>query len=198
MSTLFRVILAAAMTVVLTACSTAHAKAPATAPSLDMPPPPPHVVAPAPELPSVPEPVGELPPPATEPPPHASRPNPTKPSAAEAKPESKPEEPKPPETAPAEPPKEVPKTPEPAPQLVTSQTGDTSAAANAIRQTIDRAQALLNTVDYAHQSDDRKKAYNDAKLFLDQAEKALHDNNLNFGQSVATKAEKLANELAGR
>lgn len=198
MSKLFRVILAAAVTAALTACSTAHAKAPATTPALDIPPAPPHVVAPAAELPSVPEPVGELPPPATEPPPHAVRPNPSKSSSGEAKPETKPEEPKPPETAPVEQPKEAPKPPEPAPQLVTPQTADANTAANAIRATIDRAQALLNSVDYAHLNDDRKKAYNDAKMFLQQAEKALHDNNLNFGQSVATKAESLAHELSGK
>jgi hypothetical protein len=47
-------------------------------------------------------------------------------------------------------------------------------------------------------SDVRKKAYNDAKLLLQQAEDALKEGNLAFAQGVASKAETLAKELAGR
>ena len=47
-------------------------------------------------------------------------------------------------------------------------------------------------------SNERKKAYNDAKLFLQQAEEALKQGNFAFAQGVATKAETLARELAGR
>ena len=47
-------------------------------------------------------------------------------------------------------------------------------------------------------SDERKKAYNDAKMFLDQAESALKQGNYVFAQGVAAKGETLAHDLAGR
>jgi len=47
-------------------------------------------------------------------------------------------------------------------------------------------------------SNERKKAYKDAQLFLQQAEDALKDGNIVLAQAVATKAETLARELAGR
>lgn len=178
------------------ACATAHAKTPAGTPPLEVPPPPPHVIAPASELPSMPEPVGELPPPAAGSPTRAPKPAPPRPEPKQG--ETKLPEVKPPEAPPVEPPKEAPKPAEPAPQLVTPQTADTNTAANAVKQTIDRAQALLNSVNYQQLSNERKKAYNDAKMFLQQADKALRQNNLAFAQGVATKAETLAHELAGR
>lgn len=67
-----------------------------------------------------------------------------------------------------------------------------------MRTTIDTARTILNNVNFGPLSDARKKAYNDAKLFLQQAEDALKDGNLAFAQGVATKAETLARELAGR
>lgn len=195
MSKLLRVLPAVVLAPLLASCVTIHAKT-ASAPPLDVPPPPPHVVPPAPELPSMPEPVGELPPPAAGQPTHTAKPPApkTEPKAGE----TKPPEAKPPEPTPVEQPKEAPKSPEPAPQLSTPQTADTSTAVNGVRATIDRAQGLLNSVDYRHLSNERKKAYNDAKQFLAQAEKGLQQNNLQFAQGVATKAEMLAHELAGR
>ena len=64
--------------------------------------------------------------------------------------------------------------------------------------TIDTARGILNSVDFGHLSDARKKAYNDAKLLLQQAEDALKAGNLAIAQGVASKAETLAKELAGR
>lgn len=198
MRKLLRGIPAIVLAPAIAACATAQAKAPASVPPLDVPPPPPHVVAPAAELPSMPEPVGELPPPAAGQPTRQPKPPAPRTPGSEPKSETKPGEVKPPEPPPVEQPKEAPKPPEPAPQLVTPQTADTSAAANGVRATIDRAQGLLNSVDYRHLSNERKKAYNDAKQFLTQAEKGLQQNNLQFAQGVATKAEMLAKELAGR
>lgn len=145
----------------------------------------------------MPEPVGELPPPAAGQPSRQPRTAP-KTQTGESRPETKPAETKPPDVAPVEPPKEAPKPPEPAPQLVTPQTADTNTAANAVRAAIDRAQGLLNSVNYQQLSNERKKAYEDAKMFLQQATKALQQNNLQFAQGVASKAETLAHELAGR
>ncbi|HYT65318.1 MAG TPA: hypothetical protein VEL51_02780 [Vicinamibacterales bacterium] len=175
------------------ACALARATGkPKDSPAMNVPPPPPKIVEPGPEPP--PEPVTELPTtPTTSTP--ASRPN--RPPARPAATESKPNEPKPVEP----PPEPAPVTPTPTPppaQLRTPQTADTSSAAKAIRTTIDHANALLNGVNYGPLSNDRKKAYDDAKRFIQQAEEALKQGNLVFAQGVATKAETLARELAGR
>jgi hypothetical protein len=63
---------------------------------------------------------------------------------------------------------------------------------------IDRASSTLRGVKYDSLSNERKQAYKDARLFLQQAEDALKDGNIVFAQAVATKAEKLARELASR
>ena len=78
------------------------------------------------------------------------------------------------------------------------QTADSSGAAKALQATIDRAQGLLNSVPYQTQSEERKKAYNDVKNFIVQAQEAMKVGNFVFGQAVATKAETLAKELAGK
>jgi hypothetical protein len=71
-------------------------------------------------------------------------------------------------------------------------------AAKAVRTTIDTARGILNGLNYGNLSNVRKKAHNDAKLLLQQAEDALKEGNLAFAQGVANKAETLAKELAGR
>jgi len=53
-------------------------------------------------------------------------------------------------------------------------------------------------VNFAILSNERKKAYNDAKLLLQQAEDALKQGTLALAQAAATKGETLARELAGR
>jgi hypothetical protein len=178
----------------VSACASAQAKG-SDKPALNVPTPPAHEI----ELPAEPlDPVGEVPgAPASAgaPAPRSSRPAAARPS--ETKPEAKTEAPKetpvpPPEPAPNLPP------PAPAPQLKTPQTADTGSAAKAVRTTIDRAKNTLNGVNFGPLSNERKKAYNDAKLFLQQAEDALKDGNIVFAQAVATKAETLARELAGR
>jgi hypothetical protein len=177
----------------MAACASASAKA-IDRPALNVPPPPPRVVEPSAE--PMPEPVGDIPssPNITSPPrPGRTARETAKPPASETKTEAKPEAPKP-ETAPA--PEPVAPVPPPA-QLRTPQTADTSGAAKTVQATIDRARGTLNKVDYAPLSNERKKAYNDAKRFMDQAEAALKEGNLVFAQGVANKAETLAKELAG-
>lgn len=161
-------------------------------PALNVPPPPPRVIEPAPE--PLPEPVNELP---TSPPnlnlsrgnrPPAARPAPTQ--------ESKPADPKPveppPEPAPVLPP------PAPAAQLRTPQTADASNAEKAVRAMLDRARGLLSNVDYRLLNAERKKAYDDVQRFIKQAEDALTTGSFMFAQGVANKAETLAKELAGK
>lgn len=181
------------------ACASAQAKGANDKPALDVPPPPPHVI----ELPAEPlEPVAEVPGTATPPSgsgtsrPGRTRESPPKPASGESKPEAKPDQPTG-GTPPTETPAPVPPS-TPAPQLKTPQTADTGAAARNVRTTIDRAKNTLATVNFGPLSNERKKAYNDAKLFLQQAEDALKEGNVVFAQAVATKAETLARELAGR
>jgi hypothetical protein len=178
---------------IVSACASAQATGSTDKPALNVPPPPPHVI----ELPAEPlEPVGEVPavpsgtPPRSRPP--ATRPEP--PKAGEAKPG----EAKPPETAPPDTPPPAPTPPPPSAQLRTPQTADTNTAAKAVRTTIDKARNTLASVNFGPLSKERKKAYNDAKLFMQQAEDALKEGNIVYAQAVASKAETLARELAGR
>ena len=182
-----------------TACASAQAKGSNETPALNVPPPPQHEI----ELPAEPlEPVGEIPgtvPDTTPAPPRTGRPAAPRPQPGDAKPE-KTEPPKPDTPAAPTTPEPAPGLPPPAgsPQLRTPQTADTSAAAKSVRTTIDRAKSTLSTVNLGIQTNERKKAYHDAELFLQQAEDALKDGNFVLAQAVATKAETLAKELAGR
>jgi hypothetical protein len=174
---------------VASACAThAKAKAPVERPNLDVPPPPPRVVEAAPVPESAPDPVPDLPPP---PAPARPRPAQPRPQPAEPKPEAKPEQ-APPESATQAPPANQ------MPQLRTPQTADGTEAEKTVRTTIDRARNVLNTVNFNPLSNERKKAYNDAKAFIQQAEDAAKQGNYVFAQSLANKAETLATELAGK
>ncbi len=194
---LVQAVLLAAAAAVGSACASASAAGkPAESPGLNVPMPPPRVIEPGPEPP--PEPVSELPaapnaaPPATRP----NRSRESRPPTAEAKPnDPKPVEPTQPDPAPAP----VPQPPaQPPAQLSTPQTANSSSAAKTVRATLDRANTLLNGVNYGPLSNERKKAYDDAKRFIQQAEDALKQGNFVFAQAVAIKAETLARELSGR
>jgi hypothetical protein len=174
------------------ACASASATSKsAERPALVIPLPPPHVVPLTPE--PVVEPVAEIPAVPSAPP--ASRtgrgsretpPRPVTENKPEAKPEAVPE-------APVAPPPVTP--PAPAPQL---RPADSTGAEGAVRATIDRARNLLNAIDYRRLSTERKKAYDDAKRFAQQADDALKSGNTVFAQGVATKSETLAKELSGK
>ena len=171
-------------------CASVQAKSkPEDRPALNVPPPPSRVIEPALVPEPVPEPVVE-PPPAT-PPNRAARP-------PAPRPEPKPGEPKPPDPPPVEAPPASPPPATPPAQLQTPQTSDTSGAARTVRTTIDTARGILNGVNFGPLSKELKKAYNDVKLLLQQAEDALKQGNLGIAQGVASKAETLAKELAGR
>ena len=165
-------------------------------PALNVPPPPPRVIDPAPD--PLPEPVAELPAVTPATPTNSGAPRTGRPTAPKPPADPKAAEQKPAETvaAPDSAPVQQPPTPPPA-QLQTPQTADTNAA-RAVQATIGRANGLLNGVDYRPLTPVRKKAYDDAKRFIQQAEGALKEGNVVFAQGVATKAETLARELAGR
>ena len=178
------------------ACASASGQAKIDRPDLVIPPPPAHVVPITPE--PVIEPVAEVPaPPSGSTGRTTTRGHeaPPKPAATEAKPETKGAETKPAEQ-PAQPENPAPTPPvTPAPQL---RTAESSGAEATVRATIDRTRNLLNGIDYRRLSNARKKAYDDAKGFAQQAEDALKSGNVVFAQGVAGKAEALAKELAGK
>jgi hypothetical protein len=172
------------------ACAThVKAKAPIERPNLDVPPPPPRVVEPAPVPDTTPEPVPDLPP---APAPAKPRPPQPRPQPSEPKAESKPEQ------APAESGTPAAAPPPNAPQLRTPQTADGTDAERTVRATIERARNVLNTVNFNPLSNERKKAYNDAKAYIQTAEDAAKNGNYAYAQSLANKAETLATELAGK
>jgi len=142
----------------------------------------------------MPEPVADLPPapPANHPARPQSRENREQPKTSDTKP--------PAEAPPAQQPEvqQPAPVPQPPPQLRTPATANDTEAENAIRGAIDRGRNLLNSVNFAALSNERKKAYNDAKMLLDQAESALKQGNYMFAQGVASKGETLAHDLAGR
>ncbi len=175
-------------------CASAHATGkPADRPALNVPPPPLRVIEPA-DVP--PEPVAELPVSSSAPAPRPPRPAASRSTPSDNKADAKPGEEKV-DLPPVDPPP-APTSAAPAAQLRTPQTADTSGAARSIRAAIDTARGILNRVDYGPLSNELKKAYNDAKVFLQQAEDALKEGNFAFAQGVVKKADTLAKELAIR
>jgi type IV secretory pathway VirB10-like protein len=175
---LFCALPAILMVPALSGCAALSARKAPDLPPMNVPPPPPRVIEPAPE--PLPEPVAELP---TAPPPTASRGN------------TRPAPPRPASQDPA--PVAQPPT-QPAAQLRTPQTADTSNAEKGVRATIDRARGLLGNIDYRLLNSERKKAYDDSQGFINEAEEKLKEGNFVYAQAVAKKAETLARELAGK
>lgn len=191
---------AIAIVPMLSGCASlsARSKAP-DLPPMNVPPPPPRVIEPAPE--PLPEPVAELP--AVPPAASSTRGN-TRPPATRTAPqaESRPSDPKPADPQPP-PQQDPPPVPQPAPlppsaQLRTPQTADTSNAEKGVRATLDRARGLLANVDYRLLNSERKKAYDDSNRFIKESEEKLKEGNFVYAQAVANKAETLARELAGK
>jgi outer membrane biosynthesis protein TonB len=181
------------------ACASARAAAPVERPALEVPPVPPRIVeaAPAPDL-GNPDPVPDLPP---EKPIAQSSPKPRPSSARDTsrdtqKAEAKQPDPLPPVADPAPPTAAPPQAA--APLIRTPATADAVASEREIREVIKRAQDGLNNVPFDRLNGQRKKAYNEAKDFIDRAEVAIKSTNFELAKELAGKAEKLANELQGR
>ena len=173
-----------------TACLTTRAQTPADRPALDVPAPPerlvPQVPAPDPVVPTI-EPVEDIP---------AKPSSPTKP-----KPQARPQEaPKPEANKPeAPPPTDPPPATQPAaPQLKLPETADAGVISRQIRDTVERTRRLLGRTQRASLTDVRQKAYDDAQLFVKQAEDALNVKNVALAKELAEKAERLAKEIQGR
>jgi hypothetical protein len=169
-----------------------RAQAPIERPELDVPPAPPRIIEPAP-MPAVAaaiEPVSDLPPPPADP-------KPIRRSPKEAPRDTQKPEPKP-ETVP---PVEITPPPapaaQPAPQLRTPATADAAAAEQRTRDTINRAQGMLENVNYQRLSPERRKSYDDAKEFIKSSEGLIKTLNFELANEMAEKAEKLAKALQG-
>jgi len=194
----FRLIVLAPLVAAAAGACASAPKTSSTGPALVIPAPPPHVVPINTE--PILEPVGEIPggtAPVTAPANRTGRGNrdtATRPPNTDNRPEVKPEGTG---TPAAEVPQPVAPAPPsgPLPQLRTAEGPGTEAT---VRASIDRARQMLNNVDYRRLPDIRKKAYDDAKKFADQADEALKQGNVVFAQGVAGKAETLAKELSGR
>src|SRR5688572_21759896 len=192
MSTNVRIsLLVALSTVAASGCITARAQSPADRPALEVPMPPSRTIpqVPAPEPSPMPEPVEDLPS-ANKPtsPVRNNRPTASRDKDKEvAKPDPKPETTPPPVDP-------VPEKPQ-APPLRMPQTGDSGAVARQVTDIVERTRRTLTGIDYGRLNSDRKKAYDDAKLFAQQAEDALKLSNVVFAKELADKAERLAKEL---
>jgi hypothetical protein len=185
-----RVLLLALLVVPMAACASAKAKTPEVRVPLDVPPPPPRVIEPLPSTEPALEPVAELPPPSTSTPrprPTSTKePNRTEPPKTEAKPETTATDP-----ATAAP---TPATP-PVPPLRTPGSAEGPAATKQVREALDRAKQLLNSIDERTLNGDRLANYQQARLYLQQSEDALKSNNIIQAQRLADRAEQIAGKL---
>jgi hypothetical protein len=172
---------------VSTACATTRAQAPVNRPALEVPPVPPRVVEAVP-LPTAPppEPVGDLP--TTAPP---TAPKPRAAPRDTQKPEAKPAETAEPPAQPAAPATST------VPPLRTARTGDGVQAERQVREIIGRANGLLARVDYQKLTPERRKAYDQAKQFIEGADLAIRDAKYEYALELADKAETLAKGLQG-
>jgi len=168
------------------ACATASAKVPADRPTLDVPAPPPRVIEPTPQRePSMPEPVGELPP--------ALPPNPRpKPAPNRDPPRAEPK----PEAPAVETVTVAPVTPPPT--LRTPGTADGAEAMRQVREVLDRANKTLGSIDYRLLNKDRRGQYDTAKNLITQSEDALKKSTFDIARKLADKADQIAKELQTR
>jgi hypothetical protein len=174
---------------VASGCAKARAETAPDGPPLEMPAPPPRVLAPVdqplPATAAVPEPPVEEPRPPARPPVRRT-------NGAPADAEARPEPPPPPAAAVA--------PPEPAPtetRELRAAPSNTATAERGVRDLLTRASRDINRVDYGKLSADGRAQYEQSKRFSQQAEQALKDRNFVFAATLADKAATLATELLG-
>lgn len=173
------------------ACATTQAKAPVERPSLDVPPVPARVVDPPalPPQPPIMEPVGDLPSVS----PTSGKPRP-QPQRDTAKPDPKVEAP--PVEVPAAPPANPSQAP--VPPLRTAATADSTEAVRQINEMKDRTIKILKGINKDQLPPERRTHFDNAWLFLTQADDAVKASNLDSAKKLAEKAELLAKELLSR
>jgi hypothetical protein len=170
-------------------CARAQAKTSPDGPPLEVPAPPPRVIAPAEEpiVTAPAEPTEPAPAPAST----ARRPTRRVPPSTDAT--QKPVETSPAVEAPLPQATPEPATSAPAPTLRAPGTNE-----KPVRDRLTEAQRDLARVDYAKLSTDGRMQYEQSKRFVQQAEQALKDQNFVFAQTLADKAANIAAELLGR
>jgi outer membrane biosynthesis protein TonB len=173
-------------------CVRAHARTEPEPPPLDAPAPPPrNVEARTPEAP--------LPVTLVEPGPTVLAPPPPAPSAQQRPDPTKPEPPKVEPAAPVEAAKPVQDSrSQPTTTLQTTPAEREAQVEKGTRDTLARALADLNRIDYGRLKADARAQYDQARRFISQAEDALQKRNLVFASNLADKASTLAAQLAGR
>jgi hypothetical protein len=162
-------------------CAKARAETVPDGPPLAMPQPPSRVFAPLEEEPLVSSPVPEAP--VATPKNPAPAPPPRRAAAA-----PEPDRPAPAPTPAAEAPRELRAASSPA----------DPEAERRITEIIGTAKRDLNRVDYRGLTRGGREQYDNAKGFIDEAEKALVARNFIYAQTTADKAAKIAQELLGR
>lgn len=168
-------------------CAKAQAKAAPAGPPLDVPAPPPRVLAPV-EEPAAPTAAAPVP----ETPPVAAAPRmPPRPPARRPDPEQRTEVPAAPAPTAGQP------APEPRELRPTSPAAD-AAAERETRDALARAARDLSRVDYGRLNADARAQYDQSKRFMEQAQQAMRDRNFVFAVTLADKAAALAAELQAR
>jgi hypothetical protein len=173
------------------ACASARAQTPPVDhPPMAVPPVPPRTIEPIPPSEPVPlEPVAEMPTTPANPP--RPRPPQRDPARTDPKVEIKPETPPDPATA-------QPPAAQPVPPLRPQGSADGPEMARQVRETIDRAKKMLDSIDAGTLSAERKLNYDTARDFIKQAEEAITQEKLVFAKSLAERAEGVAKQLGGR
>ena len=181
------------LTALSSACTRAQARVNPELPPLDVPAPPPRNVEVTEEPPPLPATVTE----------EAPRPitplRPRPPAPAQQRPE--PSRPEPPrvEPAPVEQARPADDTRgQPPATLQTTPAEREAQVERNITDTLSRATASLNRVDYRALNPDARTQYDQAMRFISQARDALRDRNLVFANNLADKAMTLAAQLSGR
>jgi hypothetical protein len=184
-----------ALLVPAAACASARAQTPPVElPPMAVPPVPPRVIESAPPAEPQPlEPVAEIPitpanPPRARPPQR----DPNKGSnSTDPKTEAKPDTPADPTTG------QTPAT-QPVPPLRPQGSAEGPEMARQVRETIDRANKMLDSIDVRSLSPERKVNYDTARDFIKQAEDAITQDKLVFAKNLADRAEQVARQLGGK
>jgi outer membrane biosynthesis protein TonB len=181
---MYRAFLIVALLLPVGACASAQAKAPVEPVALEVPPVPPRLIDPAPVEPPPIPPVEDLTVPTPSPAPTKPRPQARDTTRAEPKTEAKPDVVEP-EAAP----------PAPVAPLRTGPLANGPEADRQIRDTLGRANKLLEGVDVRLLSEDRRATYDSAKDSIRRADEALKASNVVLARSWAERAMNFAELL---
>jgi hypothetical protein len=162
------------------ACGSARAASVPNGPPLQVPEPPPRVLAPVEET------IVATPAPVEAPTPAAAAPAAPRPAAP------RPSEPRPPAAAAAPPPVPAPTETR---DLRAAPSAANAATERTVRDLLARAARDLGRTDYRRLSAEGRETYDQSRRFSQQAQQALKERNVAFAMTLADKASTLAAEL---